>query len=296
MKLLDPKLDIVFKLLFANAKNRDILISLLTAVLKPSASIGTVEVLNPEIPKDLSADKGIVLDIHVRLADGRHIDVEMQSQVHNALISRFLYYWARLHAMQLTVGHHYEKLCPTVSVIILKESLLPIAKAHSKFRVLETETGHELTDDLDIHFVELPKIALGHDDTALASWMRFLLAGNEEELEEVAMSDPNIRRAADALKVLSEDPAAQELARERELGQINLKIMRQFEYEAGEARGRAEGRVEGQASLLVRQIARKFGQVPPEVQARLQAASSVEIEHWADRVLVANSLDEVFAG
>jgi hypothetical protein len=126
----------------------------------------------------------------------------------------------------------------------------------------------------------------------LLEWMRFLLARNEEELEEVAMSDPNIRRAAEALKSLSQDPAAQELARQRELAQINLKIMRQFEFEAGEAKGL----VKGQALLLDRLLVSKFGQLPAEAQARLRTASSEEIVLWADRVLVAGSLDEVFAG
>ena len=79
--MLDPTLDVVFKLLFAHANNRDILIALLTVVLKPNVPIDAVDLLNPEIPKDLSADKGAVLDIHVRLLDGRHIDVETQSEL-----------------------------------------------------------------------------------------------------------------------------------------------------------------------------------------------------------------------
>ena len=91
MKLLDPTLDVVFKLLFAHVNNRDILIALLTAVLKPSVPIDTVDVLNPEIPKDLPADRGAVLDIHVRLVDGRHIDVEMQSELRSGLTQRFHY-------------------------------------------------------------------------------------------------------------------------------------------------------------------------------------------------------------
>jgi predicted transposase/invertase (TIGR01784 family) len=217
------------------------LIALLTAVLKPAVPIDTAEVLNPEVPKDLPADKGALLDIHVRLVDGRHIDVEMQSESRPALARRFLYYWARLHGSRLTIGDHYEKLRPTISVIILKESLLPLAKAHSTFRVLEVETGHELTNELEMHFVELSKIDLERADDALAHWMRFLLARSEEELEEIAMSDPNIRKASEALKALSEDPAAQELARQREMSQINLKIMHQFAVEEGEAKGRAEG-------------------------------------------------------
>jgi len=244
MKLLDPKLDVVFKLLFAHVNNRDILVALLTAVLRPVAPIDTVDVLNPEVPKDLPADRGAVLDIHVRLADGRHIDVEMQSALPPGLRQRFLYYWARLHASQLTIGDHYEKLCPTVSVVILEEALLPLERAHSTFRVLEVETGYELTDELEMHFIELSKISMEQDDNALARWMRFLLARNEKELEEVAMSDSNIRRATEALRALSQDPEAQELARQREMAQINLKIIHQFAREEGEAKGRDEGRAE----------------------------------------------------
>ncbi len=203
MRWLDPKLDVVFKLLFAHEKNRDILIALLTAVLKPSG-----------------------------------------------LTQRFLYYWARLHASQLSRGDHYEKLCPTLSVLILARPLLPLAKAHSKFRVLEVETHHELSRDLELHFVELSKIELEPDESALRLWMRFLLARDEKELRELAMSDPNIRRATEALAALSQDPEAQELARQREMAQINWKIMRQFEREAGEATGRAEGEAKGRAESL----------------------------------------------
>ena len=191
-----------------------------------------------------------MIDIHVRLADGRHIDVEMQSQWHLGLAERFLYYWARLHASQLTVGDHYEKLCPTLSVLILKDPLLPLAKAHSTFRVLEVETHHELTGELEMHFVELSKIGLEPEGSALKLWMHFLLVDNEEELEGLAMSDPNIRRATEALAALSRDPEAQELARQREMAQINLKIIKQFEREGGEAKGRAEGEAKGRVESL----------------------------------------------
>ncbi len=81
--------------------------------------------------------------------------------------------------------------------------------------------------------------------------MRFLLAHSEKELEELAMSDPTIRRATEALAELSRDPGAQELARQREMAQINLKIIKQFEREDGEAKGRAEGEAKGRESLRI---------------------------------------------
>jgi hypothetical protein len=55
---LAPKMDVVFKLLFAAEKNRELLISLLTALLRPESPIESVEVLNPEIDKKGGAPRG----------------------------------------------------------------------------------------------------------------------------------------------------------------------------------------------------------------------------------------------
>ena len=59
MTLLDPKLDVVFKMLFADDANRPLLASLLTAVLRPSSPIAGLQVMNPELPKDLTTDRGV---------------------------------------------------------------------------------------------------------------------------------------------------------------------------------------------------------------------------------------------
>ena len=155
--------------------------------------------------------------------------------------------WARLHASQRSIGDYYEKICPTVSIVILNQSLLPTERIHSTFRVLEVHEYYDLTGALELHFVELPKLERGQGSEPLERWMRFLLAKNEKELEELAMNDPEIQRAKEALTALSRDPEAQELARQREMVQINLKIIRQFEREEGEAKGRAEGEAQGRA-------------------------------------------------
>ena len=108
-----------------------------------------------------------------------------------------------------------------------------------------------------MHFIELSKVDLARGNDTLAGWMLFLLARNDEELEEVAMSDSDIRRATEALRALSQDPEAQELARQREMSQINLKIMHQFAMAEGEAKGRAESlrlAIETAADLLAIEI------------------------------------------
>ena len=62
----------------------------------------------------------------------------------------------------------------------------------------------------------------------------------------------------------------------------------------GLSQGLSQGRVEGVRAVLVRQLKRRFGPLPSTVGARLSDASTAELEAWADNVLDAATLDEVF--
>ena len=59
--------------------------------------------------------------------------------------------------------------------------------------------------------------------------------------------------------------------------------------------GLNRGRTEGERTLLQRQLRRRFGRLPPEAAARLDRASSPDLESWAENLLDAGTLDEVFA-
>lgn len=54
------------------------------------------------------------------------------------------------------------------------------------------------------------------------------------------------------------------------------------------------GRAEGERILLRRQLVRKFGELPVSAEARLRSATEAELGQWAERILTATSLDEVF--
>ncbi|AQR66337.1 transposase [Aquaspirillum sp. LM1] len=62
----------------------------------------------------------------------------------------------------------------------------------------------------------------------------------------------------------------------------------------GQQQGRQEGRQEGEALLLLRLLTRRFGPLPADYIARIQAASSGQLEQWSDQVLDARTLAEVF--
>lgn len=62
----------------------------------------------------------------------------------------------------------------------------------------------------------------------------------------------------------------------------------------GLEKGLEQGRREGEVRILIRQLKLKFGGLRPADQARIDAADAGQLLLWADRVLTARSLDEVF--
>lgn len=65
--------------------------------------------------------------------------------------------------------------------------------------------------------------------------------------------------------------------------------------EEGRAEGLAEGRAQRGTELLMKLLRLKFGELDPETVQRLSDASEAELDRWAERVLTASDLSEVFA-
>lgn len=61
-----------------------------------------------------------------------------------------------------------------------------------------------------------------------------------------------------------------------------------------ERRGEARGQIHGAVLLLRDLLEQRFGPLSPEVTERLQAADLDRLRTWAERVITAGSLDEVF--
>lgn len=64
--------------------------------------------------------------------------------------------------------------------------------------------------------------------------------------------------------------------------------------EKGMEQGKIQGRAEGQASILLRQLERRFGPLPDAVTQCICAADSAQLEQWSLNILDAVSLDDVF--
>ena len=58
--------------------------------------------------------------------------------------------------------------------------------------------------------------------------------------------------------------------------------------------GMQQGRVEGERAVLQRQLRRRFGLLSPGIAERLSQASPSDLEIWAENVLDAQTLEDVF--
>ncbi len=63
----------------------------------------------------------------------------------------------------------------------------------------------------------------------------------------------------------------------------------------GVKQGMQQGVKQGEASLLKRQLRRRFDRLPKWIDQRLEKASRQELEGWADRVLDAERLEDIFS-
>jgi len=82
----------------------------------------------------------------------------------------------------------------------------------------------------------------------------------------------------------------------QDLKELKMTLAERFDTWAQQhqQKGEEKGIEKGGGLLLQRQLVRRFGALPSEITAQIAAATSVQLELWADRVLDAASLEEIF--
>lgn len=215
LALLPPKMDFVFKKIFGNEKYPNILISFLNAVLNPIDPIKAVTLQDTTIEKEHVKDKYSRLDVRATTDKGEHINIEIQLDNKYNMIKRSLYYWSKLYEGQLESGNDYQKLARTICINLIDFNLLNHDKFHSVYRLKDCETHEELTDIIELHFIELKKMKrVKHADevkSKLEAWLHFINQPDSELVKELEDIESEIRSAKAELIRLSGNKEEREL-------------------------------------------------------------------------------------
>lgn len=219
--LLDPKIDFVFKNIFGSVNHPKILISFLNAILKPKCLITKVYIKNTDIEKHFLDDKFSRLDIKAETSNNEIINIEIQLKNEYNMIKRSMYYWSKMYEEQLNEGEDYSELKRTVCINILNFKYLKNDRFHNGYRLKEIETSEELSDVMEIHFIEIPKLKEDSDEKdMLIAWTEFLKNPESEKVRNLEMSIEEIREAKDELIRLSNDDE------QRQIYNMRAKILK----------------------------------------------------------------------
>jgi predicted transposase/invertase (TIGR01784 family) len=250
-KLLDPKLDLVFKKLFCIPENRPALLKFLNLIFadRGMPMIEDIIIQNPQIVGESLQDKSITLDIHAKSSLGESLNIEIQLSNHRGLLERMLFYWSRQYGSQLHAGEDYQRLQRTVCIFLLDFHLTKQPNLHSVYQVLETVRYERLTDQLEIHLIELPKLSsdLRGRGKPFWNWLQFLCGTKIEDWELLSKDDDILRKVMSTLESISKDREMWLLAESRKKWLHDQATLRATGYADGKEEGKAEGRAEGRA-------------------------------------------------
>ncbi|WNS42074.1 Rpn family recombination-promoting nuclease/putative transposase [Paenibacillus sp. MMS20-IR301] len=220
MDLLDPRVDFVFKRIFGSENNKDVLLAFLNCIFTEAGEPPLTEIIlmNPYTDKDDPLDKQSIFDVYAKTSEGKLIDIEMQLFNKYDIEKRTLFYWSKRYASQLSEGDKYPELKKCVTINILNYGFLKNEQYHNVFHLREDRTGISLIDDIEVHFLELPKLDEHSvpSEGGLINWLLFLKGADTSQWEVLKMNEPGLEKAMDTLQYLSQDSEARRLYEARQ--------------------------------------------------------------------------------
>ena len=253
IKRLPLSSDIVLKRVFSKEENKELLKSILEAILK--IRIESIEIKNPEIPRDLTSSKAGTLDIKVEINKDTVIDVEMQVEDENNFDDRSTRYLISMSNDELKKGEDYTKTRKTITISLLNFNYLKrnsfLNVAHMKFESNTEKTYVDMgykkedelaTDKLEMITIELPKFKKKNPktDNELNQWL-WLIIGEEEKIKMASKENGKIKKAIKIIDEMSMDSKEWELYRARQMAIMNYNIGMKNSEKKGEKIGEKIG-------------------------------------------------------
>ena len=249
-KIVKLKLDVIFKRMFGDLKNEELIKVFIANMLElPPESITKIVIDNVELTPEFFDQKFSRLDLKMEV-DGSIVNIEMQISAESDFRERTLFHWARLYSNDLKSGEAYRNLKKTICINIVNFNLFDTNEYHSNFGVIEKSRGEVLSDKFAIHFFELKKLNKSRKHKPMEDWLDLINAETEEDLmaHGEATQIPEIKKAIVELRRMSASEKIRQEAEYRE------KMLHDEASALSGARmeGIAEGKAEERQSIALK--------------------------------------------
>lgn len=193
--------DVFFKSLLCDDRHKELTLNFLNSILNRTGdeAFYDIEFLDKEIDPIIEAGKVSILDIRAKMNDDTYVNVEVQIAKPVDMKKRAMFYWSKLYSYQIGKGEDYSLLKDVISINLLNFILFKEHKrCHSSCHITDDFDKNTVIKDFEMHFIELPKFKISDIKRLKKSEKWFALFSNkctDEELEEIAMSEPSIKKA-----------------------------------------------------------------------------------------------------
>lgn len=275
-KYLDPKADLVFKLVFG--EHKDLAMSLLNALLPLSKDelITELEYATPEMVPENPGKKNSVVDVRCTDAKGRQFIVEMQMYWNRYFQQRVMLNASKAVVKQLDANENYRLIKPVYCLNLVNDIGFKSApeEFYHDYAIVNVAHTDRIIKGLRFVFIELPKFrphSIKEKKMAVL-WLRFLTEINRstDEVPSELLENEETRKAV-SLVEKSAMSEAQLDAYERFWMNVNdEEAFIETKYYEGREEGRAEERIANAQSL-------KENGVPIDVIAKSLSLTDEEL-------------------
>lgn len=274
--------DYIFKRVFSKKGNEDLLIDLLESILE--IKIEKIEVIEEaEIDRININDKIGIIDLKATINNNSIVDIEIQLRDQHNMIMRSMFYAAGLYHTGLKSGEKYEENKKVIGINILKYNIFKWKKYHSKITMKEKELNIEVTDAIEIHFIELPKFLKSKNEgnKKLRQWMEFICNERKGKIEMAVKENKKIAKAKEEYEYLTGDDAVQRLAFLRDKWERDHNSEIAWERKEARKQGLSEGKNEERKKIINEMLKKEFSE---ETIIELTKISKEELEKLKEQL------------
>jgi len=250
------RIDFAFQYVMRNQK---ILGALIAAVLGyEREEITDIQPMPRDLDKEHADDKLGILDVHVTIRNKARVNIELQIRNFEFWVNRSLFYTFKMYADQVKAGTIYDAIEPCISISILDFTLFEDVKEyHSKYQLLNSETGKLYTNKIEFHTIELTKlknVTQGEQKRELFKWARMFKANTWEEYEQIGEEDEIMSEVVKELEKINQDEVARLNYLHRQVAIMDkeqeLKDAKRHGREEGLEQGLEEGLEQGRKAMV----------------------------------------------
>jgi len=240
-ELLSLTNDYVFRRIFGQ-KNLSALAVFLAIILGMTVEeLGDLHVDDPHMHRERKKGKSNVLDIRVHTNSGEIINVEIQVNPEKGFRERLAYLNSKAFSGQLDRGTPYWMLNRTITIVVATFDLIEENRdCLNRFQWYNIKDGTMLTDAQEIDVLELSKLPQENDGSELWKWLRFFKSGREDEMEELAKDNDEMKKVMVTLREMSADEYERRLAEQLEKDERDRLGQIEYGRQEGEARAKQE--------------------------------------------------------